>query len=64
MTSLPEFYYYYDELSSIIYWTETQNETGNLEFLGSSVNPNKKMAVSSFTQTMDKQQGFKIIELP
>lgn len=64
-TKQVEIYYYYDDHTRTVFWSETETEDRpDLIFLGSSVNPNKRMAVAAFTHKMDKPWGWKIRELP
>lgn len=59
MTKHPEIYYYFSEESSIIYWTDTEQEDRHdLILLGSSTNPNKKMAISVFTHKLPQPDGW------
>lgn len=65
MTEQIQIYYYYDDLTRIVYWSEEENEERpDLFFLGSSLNPNKKMAVAAFTYKMEKPWGHRIEPLP
>jgi len=65
MTKHPEIYYYYDDDTRTVFWTETETEDRpDLIFLGSSENPNKKMAVAAFTYKDEKPWGHRIRELP
>lgn len=67
MTKHPEIYYLFDEQSSTVFWTldeDKKDEALNLIFLGSSLNPNKKMAVAAFIKGSGRQYGYKIKELP
>lgn len=65
MTEQVQIFYYYDDLTRIVYWSEKENEERpDLFFLGSSLNPNKKMAVAAFTHKMEKPWGHRIEPLP
>lgn len=63
MTKHPEIYYLLDEKSSIVFWTEDEEKlemVPDLIFIGSSVNPNKRMAVSAFIRGSNRTYGYKI----
>lgn len=56
-----ERYYYYDELSRTIYHSEKLVEDRpDLIFLGSSLNPNERMAVATFAKNLDREFGYNI----
>jgi len=64
MTKHPEIYYLLDENTSTVFWTEQEEDHPNdLIFIGSSLNPNKKMAVSAFMKGTNRTYGYKIREL-
>lgn len=66
MTKLLEIYYLLDEKASTVFWThdkEKMNHAPDLIFIGSSMNPNKKMAVSAFMRGTNRTYGYKIVEL-
>lgn len=61
----PEIYYYYDDDTRTVFWSETEvSDRPDLVFINSSTNPNKKMAVATFTQMSMKPMGWKIKQLP
>ena len=61
----PEIYYFYDEDTRTVFWTtDYQEDRHDLIFLGSSVNPNKRMAVEVFIHKMKINWGHNIMELP
>lgn len=67
MTKQVETYYLSDEMSRIVFWTtddEAIEERPDLIFLGSSMNPNRRMAVAAFTHKLDQPHGWTIKELP
>jgi len=65
MTKHVETYYYFDEKTRTVYHsTELVEDRPDLIFLGSSTNPNIKMAASLFTKGYDRNSGYKIKELP
>ena len=65
MTKQVEIYYYFDEMSRTVFWTEELTDNvPDLMFLGSSLNPNKKMAVAAFVKGSDQEYGYKIKPLP
>lgn len=59
-----EIYYYLDENTRTVFWSETESEIDYLEFLGSSMNPNKRMAVARMTQKSLVPSGYTIKPLP
>ena len=65
MTKQEERYYYFDEEARTIWHTTDEDaEVGFLEFLGSSFNPNIRMAVQGFTTKLPWNNGYTIKELP
>lgn len=67
MSDLTEYFYFHDEGTRTIYWSEhMQDNQTDLIFLGSSFNPNKKMAVTVLlkAQNFPRQYGFKIRQYP
>lgn len=63
MTKHPEIYYLLDEKSSTVFWTEDEDKlemVPDLIFIGSSINPNKRMSVSAFMQGTNRTYGYKI----
>lgn len=67
MTKQVEFYYLFDEHTRTVFWTEdedAQEDRPDLYFLGSSMNPNKRMTVATMVQDMDRANGYKIKPLP
>lgn len=65
MTKQLEIYYYYEDHTRTIFWSETFDENlTQFIFLGSSMNPNKRMAVAAFTHKMGNPKGWKIKQLP
>lgn len=61
MTKHPEWYYYQDDHTRTIFYTDTEQEDRHdLIFVGSSVNPNHKMAVAVMVQNDLIPMGFKI----
>jgi hypothetical protein len=64
-TKQVEIYYHYDEKTREVYHSHGMVEDRpDLIFLGSSFNPDKRMAVAAFTQDLPKTQGWKIKPLP
>jgi len=66
MTKQVEIYYLLNEQSSIVFWTDDESKmehAPDLIFLGSSMNPNKRMAVSSFMRGTNKTYGYSIRKL-
>lgn len=62
---MTEFFYYYDDETRTVFWSEKEIEDRpDLIFIGSSVNPNKKMAIAAFTYTDEKPWGHRINKLP
>ncbi len=61
---LIERYYYFDSTSRTVFHTIDNEDIGFLEFLGSSKNPNIKMAVSAFAQKLPWNSGYNIKLLP
>ena len=60
-----EFYYYFDEPTRTVFWSEELVEDRpDLMFMGSSMNPNKRMTVAVMVQDMDITFNYKIKELP
>jgi len=65
MNQQQEIYYFCMDNSRIIFWSEILIENRpDLIFLGSSLNPNKKMAVAVFTKNSEYNQGYQIKPLP
>lgn len=65
MTKQVETYYYYDEQTRTVFHSEELVEDRpDLIFLGSSLNPNKRMTVATMVQSMDRPHGYKIKPLP
>lgn len=59
-----EIYYLLDEKSSTVFWTDQEEDHPNdLIFIGSSINPNKKMSVAAFMKGTEQTSGYKIKEL-
>ncbi|ANJ20760.1 hypothetical protein HYO99_gp26 [Roseobacter phage RD-1410W1-01] len=58
-----ERFYYFDEDTRTVYHTTDEEEVGYLEFLGSSTNPNIRMAVTGFSRKLPWDSGYKIKEL-
>lgn len=65
MTKHAERYYYLDnDTRTVFHGFELVEDRPDLIFLGSSFNPNIKMAVASFTKGHDHDFGYKIKPLP
>lgn len=64
MNEHPEIYYYYNEKSRIVYHSESLiDNRPDLIFLGSSINPNKRMSVAAFIKGHDQEHGYTIKQL-
>lgn len=64
MTKQEEIYYYFSEDASTIYWSVIElKDQYDMIFLGSSTNPNKKMAISVFTHKLPQPDGWTLKEL-
>lgn len=66
MTKQAEIYYLLDEKSSTVFWTDNEEKLDmvpDLIFIGSSLNPNKRMAVSAFMRGTNRTYGYKIKDL-
>lgn len=60
-----EIYYYFDEHTRTVFHSEELVEDRpDLIFLGSSLNPNKRMTVATMVQDLDQAHGYKIKPLP
>lgn len=57
-------YYFYDDASLIVYYSDELPEDSTLIYLGTSDNPNPKMAVGAFTQDGKITKGYTIMPLP
>lgn len=65
MTEHPEIYYFFDEKTRTIFHSKILVEDRpDLIFIGSSINPNKRMSVASFVKGSDQEYGYKIKPLP
>lgn len=65
MTKHSETYYYFDDHTRTVYYSdELVEDRPDLMFLGSSMNPNMKMTVSVMIQDMSLPFGYKIKPLP
>lgn len=55
-------YYYFDGIRRVIYWAYEQpaNLHNQLVYLGSSTNPNKRMAIHVFIRQFDIPKGWKL----
>lgn len=60
----PEIYYYHQEGTNIVWWSETMINTFDFVYLGSSDNPNKKMVLATFTQNFPARSGWKLQQYP
>ncbi len=58
----PYKYYFYDDARLIIYYSDVFPDDLNLVYLGTSDNPNHKMAAAFFTQSGKINSGFTIQE--
>lgn len=58
------FYYFQEETRTVFHSEELVEDSPDLMFLGSSLNPNKKMTVAVMVQDMDQAFGYKIKPLP
>lgn len=66
MTKQVECYYLLDAETRTVFWTDDEDKMENypsLDFIGSSLNPNKRMAVASLLQHKPTERGWKIREL-
>lgn len=65
MTKQVEMYYYFNEDTRTVYYSKKLVEDRpDLMFLGSSLNPNKRMTVATMVQDLDQVYGYKIKPLP
>lgn len=65
MTKQIQIYYYFQEATRTVFWSdELVEDRPDLMFMGSSLNPNKKMTVAVMAQDLDQVHGYKIRELP
>jgi len=55
------FYYSYDDLTKIVYWSTYLPDRPELIYLGTSDNQNKRMAVQALFK--NKESGFRLREL-
>ena len=61
----PIIYYYMNEDTRVVFWySAIVEDRPDLIFLGSSRNPNKKMAVAAFVKGSDREFGYTLQELP
>lgn len=60
MTKHPETYYYFDPDSSTVFYSSTEEDRPDLINLGSSVNPNKRMAITVKLKPMGEVSGYTI----
>lgn len=64
MTKQVEIYYLLDENANTFYWTlEEEDHPHDLIFVGSSLNPNKRMAIAAFVKGTPREFGYKLKEL-
>jgi hypothetical protein len=59
----PTKYYFVDDASLIVYVTDNIEDGQGFVYLGTSDNPNYKMAVAAFTQQGKVSTGYRIREL-
>lgn len=67
MTTHPERYYYFDEEASTIWYTDDEDrQPSGCMFVGSSINPNPKVAATAMVRSnnMDIFRGYHVKELP
>lgn len=61
MTKQVERYYYYDEDTRTVFHSESlRDDRPDLIFMGSSLNPNIRMTVSSLVKKLDRDYGYTI----
>lgn len=64
MTKQAMIYYYLDDNTRIVYWTETEQEDRHdLILLGQSDNQNKKMALALMTKDQPDPSNWRLREL-
>jgi len=63
LNNTPIRHYYYDSSTNIIHYSNSLQTSQNLSYIGSSNNPNPKMAASVFLQDAEIQSGFTIQEI-
>lgn len=62
---LTEFFYYLDDQTRFIYWSEELVEDRpDLIFLGSSLNPDKKAVATVFIKRSKRIWGHTVLQLP
>lgn len=60
-----ELFYFIEDERQVVYWaTYMPDDRTDLIFIGSSVNPNIRMAVHTFLQNYPRARGWKIQQLP
>ena len=57
-------YYFYDDRTKVIYYSKEMTQNTGLVYIGTSNNPNPKMAAAVFLQQGKVVTGFRIKELP
>lgn len=62
-SATPTKYYFYDDATLTVYYSDELDPGHNFIYLGTSDNPNPKMAVAAFTQRAKISSGYKIVEL-
>lgn len=62
-TTSTDKYYFYDDSSRIIYYSEEMSEDPHLIYIGTSDNPNFSMAAQAFVQKSGIQTGYKLRSL-
>lgn len=60
----PEIFYYHQEGTEIVWWADKMINTNDFIYLGSSTNPNKKMALAMFTKGFPARDGWRLREYP
>lgn len=56
-------YYFCDDATLVVYYSDEMTERTDLVYLGVSDNPNPKMAMAAFTQQGKIKSGYRIQEL-
>lgn len=65
MNNPTQTYYYYDTYTRTVFHSDRLvDDRPDLMFLGSSMNPDKRMTVSTMVKDLDQTHGYKIKPLP
>lgn len=57
----PNKYFFYDDATRIVYYSEEYIDDHNLIYIGTSNNPDPKMAMAAFMQNGKINQGYMLI---